>query len=641
VDSSGNAYLTGFTESSDFPTTAGAFDTTFNGSTDVFVLKLDPTGASLVYSTFVGGSGHDGELGGDHVGGGIAVDAAGAAYVTGLTLSADFPTTGGAFDTTINSGVANFVADAFVTKVNAAGTALVYSTFLGGSADDTGHRVAVDAAGAAYVTGNTDSPDFPTTVAAFDTTISGSRDAFVTKLDPTGTSLVYSTFLGGSSYDEGMGIAVDATGAAYVAGIAGSTDFPTTAGAFDTTFNGGHGDFFVAKLDPTGTPLVYSTFLGGSGFDGNGSIFGGGITVDPTGAVYVAASTSSPDFPTTGGAFDTTFNGGGADVFMTKVHPAGTSLAYSTFLGGSDFEEGLNIAVDTLGNAYVTGITHSGDFPTTAGAFDFTFNGFNDVFVAKLATAGSTPTGTDVVVQPTDPTTGTAPVTLTFDNVTQAGTTSLTTSSAGPPPPSGLRLGTPPTYYEISTTAQFTGSVELCFNYSGTSFGNENNLKLSHFDGTGWVDVTSSLDTVNDIICGLVTSLSFLAILELDVQPEGLQPPLALFVPEGGSIIFPDKAFKQGRTLPLRLRLFAGGVALTDAHVSPPQIVVLVRSGDAIDLDTIDPDAGEANDSGVLFRYSDPNWVYNLRTKDLSSGTYVITIEMPDGLRYAAAFVLR
>ncbi|WP_077490175.1 SBBP repeat-containing protein [Sinomonas mesophila] len=370
VDASGNAYVTGSTNSTDFPTTVGAFDTTINGD-DAFVTKLSPTGSSLVYSTYLGGSGFD-------TGAGVAVDAVGSAYVTGTTDSADFPTTAGAFDTTFNSG-----NDAFVTKLNPAGSALVYSTYLGGTSFDNGFGIALDAAGSAYVTGETSSTDFPTTASAFDTIHNGGiRDAFVTKLDPTGSSLLYSTYLGGSDDDNGFGVAVDAAASAYVTGATGSTNFPTTAGAFDTTLDGG-GDAFVTKLSPTGSSLVYSTYLGGGNFDP-----GNGVAVDATGSAHVTGSTTSTDFPTTAGAFDTTANGSN-DAFVTKLSPTGSSLVYSTYLGGSGFDRGLGVAVDAAGNTYITGNTSSTDFPTTAGALDTTLNGGGDAFVTKLSPTGS------------------------------------------------------------------------------------------------------------------------------------------------------------------------------------------------------------------------------------------------------------
>jgi Bacterial Ig-like domain (group 1)/Beta-propeller repeat len=377
VDASGSAYVTGFTDSSEFPTTVGAFDTTYSGSLgDVFVTKLNPSGSALVYSTFLGGSGDD-------LGLGIAVDTSGSAYVTGRTSASNFPTTVGAFDTTHNGN-----NDVFLTKLNPSGSALVYSTFVGDVSFDEGDGIAVDTFGSAYVTGQTFSPNFPTTVGAFDTTFNGNVDfaTFVTKLNPSGSALVYSTFLGGSGADFGFGIAVDISGSAYVTGFTRSHNFPTTVDAFDTTPNGDF-DVFVTKLNPSGSPpLVYSTFLGGSGSDG-----GLGIALDTHGSAYITGFTTSPNFPTTVGAFDTTHNGD-IDVFVTKLNPSGSvPLVYSTFLGGMDVDQGNGIAVDTSGSAYVTGFTRSPNFPTTVDAFDTTPNGDFDVFVTKLNPSGSLP----------------------------------------------------------------------------------------------------------------------------------------------------------------------------------------------------------------------------------------------------------
>ncbi|MFO0981483.1 MAG: SBBP repeat-containing protein [Planctomycetota bacterium] len=263
---------------------------------------------------------------------------------------------------------------------------LVYSTFLGGSSRDEADGITLDGTGAAYVTGSTLSPDFPTTPGAFDTTLSSDYDAFVTKLNASGSALVYSTYLGGSSADYAHGIAVDSALAAYVTGGTFSTDFPTTSGAFDTT-QPGTWDAFVTKLDASGSAVVYSTYVGGSDYDSST-----GVAVDGAGAAYVAGSTHSANFPTTPGAFDTTCACGykDEDAFVTKLNASGSGLVYSTFLGGVDEDGASGIAVDSAGAAYVTGSTNSTDFPTTAGAFDTTYNGgFADAFVTKLDASGS------------------------------------------------------------------------------------------------------------------------------------------------------------------------------------------------------------------------------------------------------------
>ena len=373
VDGAGSAYVTGYTDSADFPTTPGAFDTSLDGLSDAFVVKINTGGTGLVYATFLGGSDFD-------WGHAIAVDEAGSAYVTGGADSADFPTTAGAFDTSHNGDF-----DAFVAKVNAGGTGLLYATFLGGSSAEEGTGIAMDATGSAYVTGWTDSSDFPTTAGAFDTTSDG-RDAFVVKVNAAGTGLVYATFLGGSD-SEGWGsaIAVNGAGSAYVAGTTWSSDFPTTPGAFDASYNGGLGDAFVVKVNAAGTELVYATFLGGSSGD-----YGRAIAVDEVDSAYIVGSAGSSDFPTTSGAFDTTHSDG-SDAFVVKVNAGGTGLNYATFVGENTcgFRPGCAIAVDGAGNAYIAGVTRSSDFPTTPGAFDTTHNGYYDAFVAKVNASGT------------------------------------------------------------------------------------------------------------------------------------------------------------------------------------------------------------------------------------------------------------
>jgi len=379
ADASGNAYIAGLTLSADFPTTLGAFQTTFAGGYyDAFVSKLNATGSALVYSTYLGGNNQDEGLG-------IAIDASGNAYVTGVTDSSNFPITSGAFQTS-NGGQ----YDTFITKLNESGSALLYSTYLGGSNDDWVAGIAIDGSGNAYVTGWTSSPDFPTTPGAFQTSPPGAQNAFVTKLNAVGSAPVYSTYLGGvGPSGGGSGIAVDASGNAYVIGHAETSDFPTTPGAFQTTY-GGERDAFVSKLDAVGSALIYSTYLGGSNLD-----FGSGIAVDASGSAYVTGATYSSNFPTTPGAFQTTHRGH-EDAFVSKLNAAGSALLYSTYLGGGGGASGIGIAVDTSGNAYLTGAAGAG-FPTTPGAFQTTFGGgtscsgspCSDAFVGKLNATGS------------------------------------------------------------------------------------------------------------------------------------------------------------------------------------------------------------------------------------------------------------
>jgi hypothetical protein len=328
-------------------------------------LIIDPT---LAFSTFLGGGGMD-------RGDGIAVDSAGNAYITGGTLSANFPVTPGAFQT---GNASPFDSDAFVTKLNATGTALIYSTYFGGNNRDLGNDIALDGAGNAYVTGQTASSDLPTTPGAFRTTPVGTDefDAFAMKLNATGTALVYSTYLGPVI---GSGIATDSAGNAYITGQANG-DYPTTPGAFQTVF-GGNSDAFVTKLNATGTALVYSTFLGGSGFE-----VGAEIAIDSGGSAYVTGEAGA-GFPVTPGAFQTSFNGV-SDAFVTKLNATGTALVYSSYLGGSGRDAGSGIAVNAAGNAYVTGVSDSFNFPVTPGAFQGVKAAGQDAFVTQLSAAG-------------------------------------------------------------------------------------------------------------------------------------------------------------------------------------------------------------------------------------------------------------
>jgi hypothetical protein len=491
VDASGNAYVTGATQSTDFPTVS-PIQPALLGPEDAFIVKLDPTGSVMVYSTYLGGGSGDGSDAGFDV----AVDLAGNAYVTGQTSSTDFPTVN-----PLQSTFGGF-QDAFVAKINPAGTALVYSTYLGGgSGQDSGFGIAVDSAGNGYITGFTTSTDFPT-VNPLQPALSGTGDVFVSKLNPSGSALVYSTYIGGSNFQFGNSIAVDASGNSYVTGTTLATDFPTTPGAFQPTFGGpvGGSDAFVIKLNPTGAGFVYSTYLGGGGEDGSA-----GIAVDSTGNAYVTGQTLSTDFPTTPGAFQPTFGGpgGAGDAFVTKLNPTGSGLVYSTYLGGGSVDSsdnGNDIAVDSSGNAYIAGQTSSTDFPTTAGAFQTTGNS-SRAFVAKIGpfntpagTSVSVPAGNDVIV--------------TFTAVVSPGDTGATTSSTGHTPPAGFTLGTPPIYYDVTTTATFAPPVSVCITYDPSQFGDPSSLRLFHFENDAWMDATTSNDTTNNVICGEVNSLS-------------------------------------------------------------------------------------------------------------------------------------
>jgi photosystem II stability/assembly factor-like uncharacterized protein len=353
VDFTGNTYVVGSTNSTDFPTTPGAFQTSYAGKdfangADVFVTKFGPDG-SLIYSTYLGGSDNEQAFG-------IAVDASGNAYVAGLTGSKSFPTTPGALRT-------NFVnfATVFLTKLNAAGNGLVYSTFLE-TGDSFGpgipEGIALDSSGNAYLTGESSGSVYATGAQQIGP-VGGDSDAFVMKVNPTGTAIDYYAYLGGNGKDQGNAITVDSSGNAYVTGNTTSTNFPTTPNAFKAKHREPlRAEPFVAKLNSSGTTLMYSTLLGGSGV-------ASGVALDSFGQAYVAGGTSSTDFPTTPGALQRIYGGGQADGFISKLNADGSSLVYSTYIGGGAQDDCAGISIDGSGNAYIVGSTTSNSLPVT------------------------------------------------------------------------------------------------------------------------------------------------------------------------------------------------------------------------------------------------------------------------------------
>ncbi|MGA8345550.1 MAG: SBBP repeat-containing protein [Candidatus Sulfotelmatobacter sp.] len=383
VDASGNAFVAGGTKSSDFPT-KGASQSTFGGVLDAFVLELSSTGSTLMYSTFLGGTGTD-------VATGLALDSGGNAYVVGSTTSTDFPT---------HNPLPSETAGGFITKLSASGATLtvIYSSYLGAGSNDFAATVAVDGSGNAYVTGATKSPSFFTTTGVVQPKCGtdqncngGLYDAFVSVVNSSGSGFVYSTFLGGESNDEASGIAVDSAGDAYVTGVTSSTKFPLGVSRLQATLKG-TSDAFVSELNPAGTQLLYSTYLGGSGGDA-----GLAIAVDSKQNAYITGVTGSTDFPTASPTQSQ--NNGQNDAFVSEISTGGSSLVFSTYLGGSLNENTstssgggslAGIAVDSAGaNIYVTGSTSSTDFPT-ASAEQTTAGGTGDAFVAKYSTGATT-----------------------------------------------------------------------------------------------------------------------------------------------------------------------------------------------------------------------------------------------------------
>ncbi len=439
IDAAGAIYITGRTASTNFPRSTGCFDTSLGGNFDAFVVKLDSNGTTLLYGTYLGSNGSD-------AGHAIAVDSGGQAVVAGYGPNG-FPVTAGAYDTTQNGW-----NDGWIAKLNATGTGLVYATYLGGSNEDRINSLALAANGEVLVTGQTMSTNFPVTANALDSTPRSNWDGFVAKLSATGSTLGWSTRLGGSGTDWSMSVAVAANGDAIVAGGTGSANFPTTGGA---VFAGGTMDAFVARISQ-GTSLVFSRLLGGPGadqatatdvgpneevvvvgfagvgfpstpgaykttvtssdafaacFSSNGTtlnwstLLGGistdqanGVAVDSQGCVFLAGYTNSADFPVTSGALDSTFNGGGspADGFITKLNSTGTSVHWSTFLGGAGYEDIRGLALDAAENTIViAGAGVSTNLPTTPGTLQATAASLDNGFVAKIC-LGPVPSQQDV-----------------------------------------------------------------------------------------------------------------------------------------------------------------------------------------------------------------------------------------------------
>ncbi len=376
VDKDGFIYMSGETSSPDLPLSAGklahpasVFQT--KGNTLAFVAKLDPTGTKLIYCTYLGGSK-------TAVGHNLKIDAAGNAYIGGRTEASDFP-----LMKPIQAKFGGGSDDGFITKLNAAGNALIYSTYLGGSEYDQGRALAVDAAGNAYLTGITESANFPVKN-PIQVKYAGKQDTFALKINPAGSALVYSTYLGGAGDDVGHAITVDAAGSAYITGLTNSADFPT-AKPLQSAFKGGEGDdTIVVKINPDGTALVYSTFLGGSKDDESR-----GIVVDAAGNATITGYTQSSDFPTAK-PLQAKFGGGAQDIFVSSLRADGAALNYSTFLGGSGADYGRGLALNAAGDVYLTGYTDSKNFPLKNPLQPNYAGGTADTFYAKLDRTGAT-----------------------------------------------------------------------------------------------------------------------------------------------------------------------------------------------------------------------------------------------------------
>jgi hypothetical protein len=386
VDSDGNAYIAGVATSTNFPTVNSIQAALRSSAGNAFVAELDPNGAGLLYSTYLGGTGSTGDQAN-----GIAVDASGNAYVVGTTSSTNFPTQA-PFQSTLKSSVSNV----FVSKVTVGGGALIFSTYLGGSGaqGDLGAAIALGPKDDIFVDGSTSSTDFPVTAAAYQATLQGTNfNAFLTRFNTSGASLAYSTFLGGGSgATNAYGLAVDSKPDAYLTGSTLASNFPATSGAFQLALAGTAGNAFVSKIDPetaSTAGLIYSAFLGGSTATAPGDV-GRAVAVDGGGNASVTGVATSANFPVTPGAFQSTLHSAGGNAFVTRLNPAGKTLLYSTYLGGSNAlgDEGFGIAVDSAGGAYIGGRTASANFPVTSGVPQPQFlaaSGDSNGFVTKVS----------------------------------------------------------------------------------------------------------------------------------------------------------------------------------------------------------------------------------------------------------------
>ena len=443
IDNLGAAFITGYSTSSNFNITSGAFQSVFGGNTDVVVSKINSSGTALLYSTYVGGSGND------H-GRSIAIDAIGNAYITGSSSSTNFNVTSSAFQTTNDGGLFDIV----VVKLNTNGSSLLYSTYIGGNGKDVGYSIALDSSSNIYITGETNSLNFDITPGAFKTAISGSIDGFVTKINSSTGNLIYSTFLGGNGDDFANSIAIDNSSNAYITGETNSTDYNITLGSFQST-SGGGSDVFISKLNSIGSALIYSTLIGGSGADAGSS-----IALDNLGNAHITGLTNSTNYDITSGAYQSTL-GGNLDVFVTKLNSTGASLIYSTYIGGSNNDRSTSIVIDSINNVYITGYTQSTNYDITSGAFQTSLGGNDDVFVTKLCLSNPSLTLTSAVGTISQNISLGAPIINT--TYTTTGVTGVTFSGL----PTGVTGNWASNTVTISGTPTVTGTFNYTINLNG------------------------------------------------------------------------------------------------------------------------------------------------------------------------------
>ena len=606
VDNFGNAYVTGYTLSPDFPVSVNSFDTecgadgacgaTFTGGllvSNAFVTKLNAAGSELIYSTFFGYF--------ENVKGqAITVDPNGSAYLTGLTTAnfvpsvvivppklppPPFPITAGAFQPIFGGGSTN----AFVAKFDATGTNVLYSSYLGGDTEDVGYGIGLDAANNAYVAGLTYSTNFPTTAGALQAAFGGAGDAFVAKVNTNASgaaSLVYSTYLGGAGLDQASGIAVDPAGNAYVAGVTNSAAFGFTPAGVQPTYKG-QGDAFVAKLTTTGT-LSYFTYLGGTKADA-----ATGVAVDALGNAYVTGSTVSTDFPTAGAVFQPAYGGGNADSFVAKIDPAGATLVYSSFLGGTNTELATGIAVDTDGSAYVTGQTCSEDFPI-ANPLQSVPGGNCDAYVSKVTVLGGfdvNPAGLVFGAQSLHTTSQPQTVTLTNGDVAQTITSIVVTganaadftdtTTCGPP----LAVGATCTF-TVSFTPSGSGIRKAQIVVTDSAPGSPHIINLT--GNTSEVSLSTSSLSFGFQNVGVPSSPQ-----AVTVTNSGTTPLTISFISASGDFTETDNCIKvplpsSGTCVievvfdPTAAIASVGAITISDSGAGSPQVILATGTGVAL-----------------------------------------------------------
>jgi hypothetical protein len=489
VDGSGNAYITGYTDSASFPGSGGSSLQSANGgSTDAFVTKINATGTAVVYSTFLGGNG------GNEYANDIAVDGSGNAYITGQTDSSNFPgVTGGSIQPSFAGGS----TDAFVTKINAAGSAISYSTYLGDTAEDTGLAITVDGSGNAYVTGITASTSFPgvTGGSIQPSHAGGYYDVFATKINAAGSAISYSTYLGGSGEDIVSDIVVDGSGNAHITGFTDSTAFTGVNGSsLQPSFAGGAYDAFLTKINAAGSAITWSTYLGDTGYD-----YGASIAIDSSGNVVVSGGTDSTSFPGVSGGSLQSSNAGSHDAFITKINGSATSIVWSTFLGGNSFD-GLpagSMGLDSSNNVYIGGATYSTTFNGVTGTSmqPSHAGGTTDSYVAKINAAGTSigyatflgSTGDDNILGLTADAAGNVYVTGLTDSTSFPGVTgsSIQSSNAGGAYDGFIAKIGPPGPPSITSVSPSSGRAGDSITFIGTGFDN--------YQGSGSVWLGSKL----------------------------------------------------------------------------------------------------------------------------------------------------